>query len=162
MNRNPYTPPHARLEHGSDRLPIRPKLVTAAIYLFWASVAIGVIAGMPNLIALRGLPGGAILVASLFIGVLMALFVGMWVKIANGRRWARTTLVTLMMLGAIPGIKALLIAWAGSKSEGLLTSAQFALQAASVFLLFMPSADDWFCRPGIRAPESAGDGREAI
>lgn len=119
----------------------RPNSIVGAVFLLWATLAIG----LANVVA--GLMAGSIAntVFVWWILTFVALFV-VWivVKIASGRNWARVTFLVLFVLG---------LPFAQWQNTVLVIQSGFEL--AALVLLFVPASNEWFRLK--RAAKLAGD-----
>jgi hypothetical protein len=120
----------------------RPRTVTLAVNLFWASIAIGLVKIPLDLPALTAMPSPG-LVWSVVVLVMVFFCLLIW-KISSGRNWARITYLVLFLIGLIPAIPTLAAEFARSPILGVLTVAQAIMQAYGLYLLFASPGKAWF------------------
>jgi hypothetical protein len=116
----------------------KPKNITLAVNLSWASIAIGFISLFFNPAAAAGLGS---LIPSVIAFALVAFLV---IKLSAGRNWARITLLVLFVLGMLMEVFALSTIFQISALLGILSLAQAALQAYVLYLVFTKPGSDWF------------------
>ena len=152
MERNLYSPPAAPVADPVETEAAkaeRPKEVTWALRLLWASFVLGGI----ELIQQRFLRVSLVLV--LLTSGIPYVIVG-WIlyKIGRGRHWARVTYLVLWLFGIV----SMLLFWRvyaanfdGKHSMTAVTRvAETLLDAVGNVLLFVPAANRWF-RPRVGA-----------
>lgn len=120
----------------------KPRTVTVAVYLLWASIAIGAVKIPLDLPTLSAMPNPG-LIWSIVVLVLV-FFCFLILKISAGRNWARITYLVLFLIGLIPAIPTLTAEFGRSPILGILTIAQAIMQAYAVFLLFTNPGKTWF------------------
>ena len=142
MERNPYAPPVSAVADPVEVRSERPKEVTLAVRLLWASFFIG-IAGV-FLRPAQEVPFVAILIVSVFAFGLWA-----WVItcIARGRNWARILFFVLIGIGlsfALLFLSATLALYRDRPFNGFLAVINYALELYTVYLLLTAPARAWF------------------
>jgi len=156
MDRNPYAPPTAPVNDPAAAVEApmdRPRTVTLAVRLMWVSMVIGalnLIFGWNDLMAMdeiaKDAPANALGVIKAVVVVMLVISFAFYswviVKMGQGRNWARVVLVILMALSllsnpfsGIPKLGVLL---------GLMGVVTFALELASLVLIYMPASRPWF------------------
>ena len=119
----------------------RPRAVSKAVNLLWASLAVGLAKVALNLEDLnRGTPAVTIVVILTTLAV-MALLV---VNIAAGRNWARIALLVSFIVGLLPALAILTSELSRSTFLSTLSVAQFAMQGYALFLIFTLPGATWF------------------
>lgn len=122
----------------------KPKNVSLAVMLIWASMVVGPIYTVffPPPEAAQ-VPFASIAVVLLFTVVILAFLT--W-KISAGRNWARITFTVLFALGLLPTLFLLPHAFQRAIPSGLLSVVQILMQGYGVVLLFSKSGSAWFRR----------------
>ena len=146
MERNLYAPPAAPVADPVETEAAkgeRPKEVTWALRLLWASFVLGGI----ELLQQRFLRVSLVLV--LLTSGIPYVIVG-WIlyKIGRGRHWARVIYLLLWLFGIAYAVlfwRPYAAAFDGKHSmSAVITVAKAALDAAGIVLLFVPAANRWF------------------
>jgi len=145
MERNPYAPPVSTVADPVEVRSERPKEVTLAVKLLWASFFIG-IAGV-FLRPAQQVPFIAILIVSI-------LAFGFWgwviTCIARGRNWARILFFVLLGIGlvfAVLFLSATLALYRERPFNGFLAALNYALEIYTLYLLLTAPAREWFKQP---------------
>jgi len=120
----------------------RPRTVTLAVNLFWASIAICLVKITLDLPALAAMPSPGLVWT--VVVLVMAFFCLLIWKISLGRNWARITYLVLFLIGLIPAIPTLGGEFERSPILGLLSIVQALMQAYGVYLLFANPGKAWF------------------
>lgn len=122
--------------------PNRPRSVSTAVNLLWASLAAGILKVLMDLSHLAGMASvTAIVILSV---VLLALFGFLYFKISVGKNWARITFLVMGIVGIVPTIPIVSAEFSRSVVVGTLSLLQIALQVYAVFLLFTQPGSNWF------------------
>ena len=145
MERNPYAPPVSTVADPVEVRSERPKEVTLAVKLLWASFFIG-IAGV-FLRPAQQVPFIAILIVSI-----LAFGFWAWVItcIARGRNWARILFFVLLGIGLVFAVLFLSATLALSRERpfnGFLAALNYALEIYTLYLLLTAPAREWFKQP---------------
>lgn len=145
MERNPYAPPQSPVADPVEVRSERPKEVTLAVKLLWASFFIGIVGVF--LRPARQVPFVAILILST-----LALGFWAWVItcIAEGRNWARILFFVLVGIGLVFSvlfISATLALYRERPFNGLLSALNYALEIYTFYLLLTAPARQWFNQP---------------
>ncbi len=94
---NPYRPPESDVNVAAQQRGPRPPQVTRAVWLLWASIALGIpILGVQESQG-DGLSMGTLVFVLVFVGI------GVWLvqQISKGTNWARHVYCGLFMLSVI-------------------------------------------------------------
>ena len=134
-----------------NQQPDKPRTVTLAVNLLWASIAIGLVKIPLDLPALAAIPHPGIVWT--VIALLLAFFCLLIWKISQGRNWARITYLVFFLIGLIPAIPTLLDELGRSPVLAVLSIAQFIMQGYAVFLVFANPGKNWFQKK-VPAPAS--------
>jgi|KBSMisStaDraftv2_1062788.scaffolds.fasta_scaffold680221_2 hypothetical protein len=142
MERNPYAPPVSAVADPAESRSERPKEVTLAVKLLWASFFIG-IAGV-FLRPAQQVPFIAVLIVSI-----MAFGFWAWVitSIAKGRNWARILFFVLVGIGVVFALLFLsttLALYRERPFNGFLAAINYALEIYTLYLLLRAPAREWF------------------
>ena len=145
MERNPYAPPESTVADPVEVRSERPKEVTLAVKLLWASFFIG-IAGV-FLRPAQQVPFIAILIVSI-----LAFGFWAWVItcIAAGRNWARILFFVLVGIGlafAAVFLATTLALYRDRPFNGFLAALNYALEIYTLYLLLTAPARQWFTAP---------------
>jgi hypothetical protein len=145
MERNPYAPPVAAVADPVEVRSERPKEVTLAVKLLWASFFMG-IAG----VFLR--PAQQVPFVAILIGSVLAFGFWAWVItcIANGRNWARILFFVVVGFGLIFAalfLSATLAVYRDRPFNGFLAAINYALELYTLYLLLSAPARAWFKQP---------------
>ena len=120
----------------------KPQLVVTAIFLLWASLAIGVVKMLLDFSYLSGVASAAFTnFILIFTFVLIAFLIS---KISVGRNWARITFLFIFIIGVLPILPIVLGEFSRSAVVGALSVAQIGLQVYALFLLFTLPCSSWF------------------
>ena len=120
----------------------KPRSVSTAVNLLWASLAVGLLKMLMDSSHLVGMaPGSAIVFFSV---VLVALFGFLYFQISVGKNWARITFLVMCVTGIVPAVSLLSTEFSRSVVVGTLSLLQLALQAYAAFLLFTQPGSNWF------------------
>ena len=110
MTHNPYAPPIAPVADSNTAAAIvRPWQVKFAVYLFWASFALGLLGFVlvPESTGISsGEPLGLQVIVGAFVVVTLAFVCLLIVCIGWGHRWARIVYAALVLWGCISGFQA--------------------------------------------------------
>ena len=142
MERNPYAPPESNVADPVEVRTERPKEVTLAIKLLWASFFISIVGVF--LQPAQQVPFIAILIVSVGAFGLWA-----WVItcIARGRNWARILFFVLIGIGlafVLLFLSASLALYRDRPFNALLAVINHALEIYTVYLLLTVPAREWF------------------
>jgi hypothetical protein len=122
----------------------RPKEVSLATTLFWISLGAGVINLALQFDYLKTQASPAFIagvgIVTIAVTALLIYF------ISTGHNWARITFLLLFLAGAIAGIPELLATFDRSVLSGLVSLAQWILQIAGLYLVFLGPGAKWFAR----------------
>ena len=149
--RNVYAPPSARVEDvepsDSGRRPVQ---VVVALGLFWASLAVGMIAMLSNsalMAGFRQLNGAQMVTAAvIFLGFLLVMGAVSY-HVALGRNWARLTILVITLLAMSRNLPAIFVLIKLKLVWFALTSVtQLVMQAAALGLLFFSKGRSWYAR----------------
>lgn len=132
-----------------NQQPGKPQTVTVAVYLLWASIAIGLVKIPLDLPALTAMPSQGLIWS--VVVLVLAFFCFLIVKISAGRNWARITYLVFFLIGLIPALPTLMSEFTRAPVIGILSVVQFIMQGYAVFLLFTNPGKTWFQKA--RAPE---------
>ena len=120
----------------------RPRSVTVALYLLWASLAITVVRFAVGYGALA--PGTNLqLTLAVIIGTLVV-YVFLIFMMSYGRNWARIVFLVLFLAGLVPSLPTLLANFGQSAVVGVGSLADLVLQAWALFLMFTSPGSAWF------------------
>src|SRR5258706_13861316 len=125
-----------------NQQPEKPRTVTLAVNLLWASMVLGVVKIPLDLPALAAMPSPG-LIWPIVAGVLV-FFCFLIMQISSGRNWARITYLVLFLIGLIPAWPTFAAEFARSPILGILSVVQLAIQGYAVFLLFTSPGKTWF------------------
>jgi hypothetical protein len=142
MERNPYAPPVSAVADPAEVRMERPKEVTLAVKLLWASFFIGIVGVF--LRPAQQVPFIAILIVSV-----LAFGFWAWVItcIANGRNWARILFFVLVGIGlvfAVLFLSTTLALYKDRPFNGFLAAINYALEIYTLYLLLTAPAREWF------------------
>jgi hypothetical protein len=140
-------------QHTEQRT--RPRVVTIAVALWWASVIISLVAAAPGIVVAMREAGGAIIGASLGLVLVLAwsaLFLWLATRMGRGSGNARFWLAIIAGLSACSTVFAIAIATATDGVDWSLIHAVCVVVAA--VLSYLPSARPFFPRDE-RRPRSA-------
>lgn len=145
MERNPYAPPGSNVADPVETRSERPKEVTLAVRLLWASFFIGITGVF--LRPAQQVPFIAILIVSV-----LAFGFWAWVItcIGNGRNWARILFFVLVGFGlvfAVLFLSATLALYRDRPFNGFLAALNYALEIYTLYLLLTAPAREWFKQP---------------
>jgi hypothetical protein len=151
---NPYQPPAAAVADVPDTGELtRPIVVTRAVQIFWATVALGFVLGVIDLIGgLDGTPGtplGWVMQIGVFA---VGLAISYWIygAVYAGRNWARILMLVLTMVWLLVQIVLVVMlqrypqAPPGMMLNLISYAVQFALNLVATAMLFAPSANRWY------------------
>jgi len=149
---NPFKPPRAELEVPKDPGPM-PQRVRIAVYLIWASLAVGLLVNVAmwtDVVARMPGPRAPLLmeVVNGLIGFGIVAFLA-W-KVRRGRNWARWLYTVLTAMGVLGAL--VMVGFAASVLKGfppivwISGAVNTAIQVVAVFLLFTGEAPEWFRR----------------
>ena len=120
----------------------KPKSVSLAVNLSWASLVLGVV---KIIVDSNGPTHQSPLIFVAFVLIITsALIVFLIFKISAGKNWARITLLVFFLLGMVPEIFIVLTEFARSAIVGIISVAQVLLQVYALFLLFTKPGSEWF------------------
>jgi hypothetical protein len=122
----------------------KPQAVTAAVNMFWASLAIGLVRMLSKISDFRT-PTLIAFVSFVFI-ITFATVAFLLFKASAGRNWARITMLVLFVVGMPPELRHVLGEFSRSALTAALAVAQCGLQAYALFLLFTKPGSTWFRR----------------
>jgi len=125
-----------------NQQPEKPRAVALAVYLLWASIAIGFAKIPLDFQFLSAMPSPGLMWS--VVVLVMAFFCLLIVKIASGRNWARITYLALFLLGLIPALPTLTSEFARSPILAILSIVQFIMQGYAIFLVFTSPGKTWF------------------
>jgi hypothetical protein len=142
MERNPYAPPVSNVADRVETRSERPKEVTLAVRLLWASFFIGITG-----VFLR--PSQQVPFIAILIVSILAFGFWAWVItcIANGRNWARILFFVLVGFGlvfAVLFLSATLALYRDRPFNGFLAALNYALEIYTLYLLLTAPARAWF------------------
>ena len=120
----------------------RPRSVSTAVNLLWASLVVGLLKVLMDLSHLGGIASVAVIVVGSVIFV--ALFGFLYFKISVGKNWARITFLVVGVIGIVPTFSIVSTEFSRSVVLGTLSLLQLALQAYAAFLLFTQPGSSWF------------------
>ena len=120
----------------------RPRTVTMAVNLLWASIAIGLVKIPLDLPALAAMPYPGIVWT--VIALVLAFFCLLIWKVSQGRNWARYTYLVFFLIGLIPAIPTLMNELQRSPVLVVISVVQFIMQGYAAFLLFTDPGKSWF------------------
>jgi len=131
-----------------NQQPEKPRAVTVAMYLLWASLAIGLVSFAVNysgLTAAPSLPHPLVVVAIEFV-----VYVFLVIMMYSGRNWAR---IAFLLLFSIEVVLPVLWGVSTGKWPGIdvMSLAKAVLQASALILVFTGPGKTWFQKA--RAPE---------
>jgi len=120
----------------------KPKNVSLAVNLSWASLAIGPVKMMLD-------PTGpahqtSFMQAALIVIITLALIAFLILKFSAGKNWARITLLVFFFLGMAPAFFILPAEFNRSAIVGILSIAEGILQGYALFLAFTKPGSEWF------------------
>lgn len=131
-----YAPPQTVVDDVADaRRGPRPKRVSTAMRLLWASFALGI----PSLV--QPMAGTPEWWSAVFVLLVSGLVVLLYLKIAAGRNWARIVLAVLLAL-SVPAFA--MPAEPSPLALRLLDWCCLALDLAALWLLFTRESASWF------------------
>ena len=145
---NPYVPPVARVADpptgpaGFDGVP-RPRVVTIALWLLWAGIAIELIDRAFDVRAALQTQA-TVVIASNGMIAMMGAVCGLIVMIGRRGNWARIIYAMLFALGALIQVWNWQNLLNGPARDLWVIVPQFGLQLAAMILLFRREADAWF------------------
>ena len=145
MERNPYAPPASTVADPVEVRSERPKEVTLAVRLLWASFFIGIV-GM-FLRPAQQVPFIAIVIVSI---VAFGFWAWVITCIAAGRNWARILFFVLVGIGvvfAVIFLSATLALYKDRPFNGFLAALNYALEIYTLYLLLTAPAREWFKQP---------------
>ena len=120
----------------------RPRSVSSAVNLLWASLVVGLLKVFMDLSHLGDMASvAAIVVLSV---VFVALFGFLYFKISVGKNWARITLLVMGVIGIVPTFSIVSTEFSRSVVVGTLSLLQLTLQTYAAFLLFTQPGSNWF------------------
>jgi len=142
MERNPYAPPVSVVAAPTELRSERPKEVTLAVKLLWASFFIGIVG-----VFLR--PAQQVPFIAVMIVSILAFGFWAWVitSIAKGRNWARILFVVLIGIGLVFTLLFLsttLALYTERPFNGFLAALNYALEIYTLYLLLTAPARAWF------------------
>jgi hypothetical protein len=120
----------------------RPRSVSTAVNLLWASLVVGLLKVLMDLSHLGGIASVAVTVVGSVIFV--ALFGFLYLKISVGKNWARITFLVMGVIGIVPTFSIVSTEFSRSVVLGTLSLLQLALQTYAAFLLFTQPGSSWF------------------
>lgn len=120
----------------------KPKSVTAAANLLWASLALGLVKVLLDF----GHISASVPIAGhlFFLALTIAILSSLVFKIMAGRNWARITFLVLYLLGLLPTLSAILDEWARAPVIAVISVAHACMQGYALLLLFSKPAAAWF------------------
>jgi hypothetical protein len=127
-------------------LPPKPRSVSYAIWLLWATLALG---ALRMLIIFPYMPKGLSfgITVAIVIAVMLVLFLLYWwllSALSRGRNWARITLLVLFLGWLFVAYDQFITAFSRSMLEGSIFTLQQFLDTAALAILFSRSSRDWF------------------
>lgn len=142
MERNPYAPPVSTVADPVEVRSERPKEVTLAVRLLWASFLIGIVGVF--LRPAQQVPFTAILIISI-----LAFGFWAWVItcIGRGRNWARILFFVLVGFGLVFAavfFSMTLALYRDRPFNGFLAALNYALEIYTLYLLLTAPAREWF------------------
>jgi hypothetical protein len=142
MERNPYAPPVSPVADPVAARSERPKEVTLAVKLLWASFFIGIVG-----VFLR--PAQQVPFIAIVIVSIVAFGFWAWVItcIASGRNWARILFFVLIGIGlafAVVFLSATLALYRERPFNGFLAAVNYAMEIYTLYLLLTGPAREWF------------------
>ncbi|MCG2634651.1 MAG: hypothetical protein J4A00_07010 [Gammaproteobacteria bacterium] len=120
----------------------KPQPVVTAVYLLWASMAVGLVKILMDLSSLSGVAPPAF--TNFILIFTFALIAFLIFKISAGRNWARITLLVMFIIGVLPTLSIVPGEFSRSAVVGALSVAQIGLQIYAQFLLFTQPGSAWF------------------
>ena len=146
MNHNPYTPPQAPVSDAAEvsQPAQKPKQVSMAAQMLWATLALGVI----NTALQWKYLMAVFSVEMLVVTQLLTLGIAAWltIKISAGRNWARITYLVLTIVGLPAILLQLPATFARAPVSGLVGGVQLVLQLYALYLIFFEPGRRWFRR----------------
>jgi hypothetical protein len=118
--------------------------------LLWASVVIGFVAGIVNLVAtdrpVTNYRGGSVHDIALLISWSIALLIIWWIlsSIRKGKNWARIVQVVFFVLGILSVLMVLVMPQRISGIVWMVYAVQMSLNVWGMILLFSTPANAWF------------------
>jgi hypothetical protein len=139
---NPYQPPTARVA-DPPAFDGAPRVVTIALWLLWAGIAIELIDTAFDAHAALQTRSSVVIATNATIAMVGVVC---WLIVMIGRRrnWARIAYAFLFALGAIIQVLNWQNLLNGPTRDLLFIVPQFGLQLAAMILLFRPEAGVWF------------------
>lgn len=126
----------------ASNAPSRPAIVSNAVRLLYASLAIGVVRAFLEFNTMvADAPIGLVLVISaITFGLLLFLIY----KIAAGRNWARIVFLVLFVVGVPMSVIPLVHSLAQTPVSGLIGLVQLVVQVIALVMLFQSPSNAWF------------------
>ncbi len=128
----------------------KPQTIQWAITCLWVSAALVALLMLVSWTAALGIPGGVEPMLTNLIGLLLFVFVAM--KLNAGRNWARWLYAGVYVFGSLMFLVSLLLAPQVFLSFPMVLQGsavvQFALQTATLVLLFISTSSQWFRSEG--------------
>jgi hypothetical protein len=123
----------------------KPKAVTLAMALLWASLALGLAKFAMSYSSLAAAPNLKVTLAVL--GATLAVYILLIVMMSKGKNWARIAFLVLFLIGLVPSLPTLLADFARSPVIGGLGLGDVVLQAWALILVFTDPGKTWFRKP---------------
>lgn len=123
----------------------KPKSITLAMALLWASLALGLAKFAMSYSSLAATPNLKVTLAVL--GATLAVYILLIVMMSKGKNWARIAFLVLFLIGLVPSLPTLLADFARSPLIGGLGLGDVVLQAWALVLVFTNPGKTWFRKP---------------
>ena len=125
-----------------NQLAEKPRTVTLAVNLLWASLAIGFAKIPLDLPSLAAVPSPGIVWPLMIL--LLAFICFVIFKISSGGNWARITFLVLFLIGLIAAVPTLESEFSRAPIVGILSIVQGILQGYAMYLVFTSPGKTWF------------------
>lgn len=130
---------------------VKPKSVTTAINLLWATLALSQVATLLNYSALvqvdsaaQGIDVMAFLALPMLFGLGLMIF--LIFKISAGKNWARIVTAISYVFGIIFAMSTLTVMFSATPVVGVISMVCWALQGFALYLLFTNPGSAWFSK----------------
>jgi hypothetical protein len=151
---NPYQPPAAAVADVPDTGELtRPIAVRRAVQMLWATLALGFVLGVIEVIGgldeNPGTPLGWVMLIGLFA---VGFGISFWIygAVYAGRNWARILMLVLIIVWLLAQVAVVVMLQTlpkvppGMMPNLIINALQFAITFLATAMLFMPSANRWF------------------
>ncbi len=122
----------------------KPREINLAVGLYGVSLALGLVKAFLEWAYLRS-SASVSLIAGVLGCTLAILSLLLW-KVAQGRNWARITLLVFFLLFLPSSCLDIRAEFARSTIQGVLSIVQIALQTAALLFIFIGPGKEWFRR----------------